>query len=110
MHRVVRTFTLLFVLSASLLPDGSFLRASNEVTFQLNFTGAKKVRVYGSFNGWSRGFSLKQDGPGKWKQTVELGRGRHEYKFLVDGKWKYDSSLPTIDDGLYSRNNVIIVR
>jgi len=86
------------------------LQASSEVTFSFKVNGAKRVKVYGSFNSWSKGFLLKRNGNGKWAQTVELQRGRYEYKYLVDGKWKYDSAMPTIDDGLYSRNNVIIVR
>lgn len=110
MKQYGRLVALLLMMTACLLPDGSFLKASNEVTFEFRFSGASKVKVYGSFNSWSRGFQLQKSGQGKWKQTVELNRGRYEYKFLVDGKWRYDSSLPSIDDGLYSRNNVIIVR
>ena len=90
-------------------PGNGTLRASNEVTFQFKFPGAKKVKVYGSFNSWSKGFVLEKASGSEWKQTVELDRGRYEYKFLVDGKWRYDASLPSIDDGLYSRNNVMIV-
>lgn len=100
----------LLIAVSGLMPRGDLLRASNDVTFQFNLSGVAKVRVYGSFNGWSKGVSLEEKQPGKWQQTVELGYGRYEYKFLVDGKWKYDTSLPSIDDGLYSRNNVMIVR
>ncbi len=110
MKRYGRASLLVFLLSTLLVPDGIMLRASNEVTFRFTFPNAKKVKVFGSFNSWSKGYALKKAEAGGWKQTVELTRGRYEYKFLVDGKWRYDSTLPSIDDGLYSRNNVIIVR
>ena len=101
---------MLLILPGLLIQDSQLLRASNEIKFQFRFPGAKKVKVYGSFNSWSKGYLLKNTGSDSWEQNVELNRGRYEYKFLVDGKWRYDASLPTIDDGLYSRNNVIIVR
>lgn len=92
------------------LGNSLYLKATNEVTFKYKQARAKKIKVYGSFNGWAKGYKLKKVSKDSWQQTVELARGRHEYKFLVDGKWKYDAKRPAINDGLFSKNNVIIVR
>jgi hypothetical protein len=38
------------------------------------------------------------DGPdaeGRYKTTLKLGKGRHEYKFVIDGKkWRADPGNP----------------
>lgn len=86
------------------------LLASAGVKFSFTAPNAKKIKVYGSFNGWSKGYVLVKAGSGIWEQSVELQRGRYEYKYLVDGKWQHDARLPTINDGLLGKNNVVIVR
>lgn len=110
MRPKVRLAIFLSAFAVLLLGNDLFLHASNEVTFKYVQVGAKKIKVYGSFNGWAKGYELKKIKSDIWQQTVELRRGYYEYKFLVDGKWQYDASLPSINDGLYSKNNVIYVR
>jgi len=52
---------------------------------------AQKVFVAGGFNGWcADGLALHQDEPGNWSIKLRLPRGRHEYRFIVDGEWQDD--------------------
>ena len=41
---------------------------------------------------------------------VELPEGEHQYKFLVDGSWKYSDNVPTVDNKIGSLNNLVVVR
>lgn len=110
MSRLYQNFFSLFLALVLLLGDVYFLKASNEVVFKYKHPQAKQIKIYGSFNGWAKGYTLKRVAKGTWKQSVEMERGRYEYKYLVDGKWKYDTAAPSINDGLYGKNNVIYVR
>lgn len=103
-------FAAILLVITLLLGNSQYLRATNEVTFKYTQLAAKRIEVYGSFNGWAKGYKLQKTNSDIWQQTVELQRGYYEYKFLVDGEWRYDSSLPSINDGLASKNNVIYVR
>jgi peroxiredoxin len=56
-------------------------------------TGAQRVYLAGKFNEWKPD-GYKMAGPDKdgfYMTSIELGPGRHEYKFVIDGKtWKAD--------------------
>ncbi|HEX4070813.1 MAG TPA: redoxin domain-containing protein [Planctomycetaceae bacterium] len=60
-------------------------------------TVAKEIYLSGSFNKWNP-TGQKMSGPdsdGYYKAAVKLPEGRHEYKFVLDGKvWKSDPSNP----------------
>ena len=52
---------------------------------------ASAVSVAGSFNEWSPEVAaLTQVAPERWQLELPLPRGRHEYLFVVDGKWVAD--------------------
>lgn len=60
-------------------------------TFNLEgFKDAKEVSVIGDFNNWDM-FSLPmyktKDG---WEMKIDLPKGKHFYKFIVDGNWTAD--------------------
>ena len=58
----------------------------------LHSVAAKQVFVAGAFNGWNpEATPLQERGPGHWSVRLELPRGRHEYKFIVDGTWCCDA-------------------
>ena len=62
-----------------------------KVTFVLLDPDAKQVALSGEFNGWSPDATpMKRSDSGLWEATVALAPGRHEYKFVVDGRWKHD--------------------
>jgi hypothetical protein len=71
------------------LPDGSF-----EVQFRYQAKPeTKAVYLAGGFNQWKM-TDLKMDGPdaqNRFTTKLVLKPGRHEYKFVIDGKdWKHD--------------------
>ena len=62
-----------------------------KVTFVLHEPRAQAVSLCGAFNAWSvEATPLTKQDDGKWKTTVALAPGRHEYKFVVDGQWISD--------------------
>lgn len=62
--------------------------------FLPGYENASSVRLAGSFTQWETGAILMQAVPGGWETTVELGGGKHTYKFIVDGEWVNDPSNP----------------
>lgn len=84
---------------------------TTKATFTLNgFPNAKTVSVAGTFNSWSdQSTPLIKQGK-SWVATVEMEPGRHEYKFIVDGKWITDPSNPeTTGAGQYV-NSVRVIK
>jgi peroxiredoxin len=71
------------------LPDGNF-----EVQFRYRAKpDTKAVYLAGAFNNWKM-TDLKMDGPDaqhRFTTKLVLKPGRHEYKFVIDGKeWRHD--------------------
>ena len=93
----------------------SITRRSNG-TYAVEFryqppTPCKTVALGGTFNHWkSAGHEMRgPDGEGWYTTTLELPEGRHEYKFLVDGKtWTADPGNP-VEWGK-KRNSVLWAR
>jgi peroxiredoxin/mono/diheme cytochrome c family protein len=81
------------------LPRVKELEANRyEVTFRYKAPpGTKEVYLAGPFNGWKPA-GHKMDGPdaeGRFTTRVELKAGRHEYKFVLEGKhWRHDPGNP----------------
>ncbi|KAH0486657.1 MAG: hypothetical protein KVP17_002998 [Porospora cf. gigantea B] len=70
--------------------------------------GGHEVFVTGSFNDWSTSEKVKLTKMGgAFTAVEELPMGRHLYKFIVDGAWRYDPQLPLAEDGNGNVNNVI---
>jgi 1,4-alpha-glucan branching enzyme len=46
--------------------------------------------VSGTFNEWGDPIPLRKKSDGTFELLVQLGEGRYEYKFVVDGEWKHD--------------------
>lgn len=56
--------------------------------FRYSDPKARKVLLAGDFTGWAdHAITMKRDTNGDWKATVLLPPGRHEYRFIVDGRW-----------------------
>ncbi len=72
---------------------------------------AKSVAVAGSWNGWSATAQPLEDkgGSGTFTRTVELPRGKHYYKFVLNGSvWQHDGDNPAKDaDGHSGFNSVL---
>lgn len=67
---------------------------AKRVHFELDAPEAKEVAVTGSFCDWDDRYDLKRREGGRWKRTMNLPPGRHEYRFIVDGEWRDDPRSP----------------
>ena len=65
-------------------------KVSVQVDFGLVASEAKSVSLAGSFNGWDPTVTPLMKVDGAWHVKVGLPRGRHEYRFMVDGQWMPD--------------------
>lgn len=86
-------------------------RQAARVALQLVEPAAKQVYVAGSFNGWKpEATPLAPLGDGRWKGQLNLGPGRHEYLFVVDGKWLPDpNAKESVQNPFGGRNSVLTV-
>ena len=57
------------------------------ILFVMPAPGAKSVAVVGTWNGWQAAPLSDSDGDGIWTATIPLPPGRHEYAFVIDGRW-----------------------
>lgn len=82
------------------------------VRFTLVRTGASRVAVAGSFNGWNASQTpLRQISADTWEAEVPLGAGRYVYQFVVDGtQWVTDPDAPhDASDDFGAINSVVTV-
>ena len=82
------------------------------VTFVLVARPGDVVTVAGSFNNWNpQQYKLHEElTPGFFSITLPLSRGRHEYKFVVNGAWTADPRCSTpVANGLGSYNSLLQV-
>jgi hypothetical protein len=83
----------------------------NPVVVELVHPEAKHVFVAGSFNDWKADQTpLTPAGNGRWVGNLAVGPGRHEYLFVVDGKWIPDpSSRELVENPFGGKNSVLVV-
>lgn len=61
------------------------------VRFEHDDQAAGEVFVAGSFNDWHpQAIPMKQRDGGSWTVEIPLEPGCHEYRFVVDGRWRDD--------------------
>ena len=82
------------------------------VTFSYKFNNRfpKTVFVSGSFDDWKEKHPLSYNQTmGKWTCTLKLKKGKHFYKYIIDGNWEINPSEPNAkgNDGI--TNNFINV-
>lgn len=77
------------------LPLSPLLLGST-VMFLLHDHGARRVAVFGEWDGWASGVEAAQIEPGLWRAEMPLPPpGRYAYKFVVDGdRWQDDPANP----------------
>ncbi|WP_044891958.1 glycogen-binding domain-containing protein [Opitutus terrae] len=69
---------------------------------------ATTVFVAGSFNDWKPdAAAMIQVIPGRWELEVSLPPGRHEYLFVVDGKWVVDPTAKETCPNPYGGLNAV---
>lgn len=87
----------------------SYLIIGANYTFHLKgFSRAKGVNLAGNFNDWSpEGLPMEHSG-NEWICSVHLAKGKHLYKFVVDGKWIRDPANPDWESDEYGNGNSIM--
>jgi hypothetical protein len=69
--------------------------------------GGQRVFLTGTFTEWSRqGIPMVRSGQ-EFYQIVNLPRGVHEFKFVVDNEWKHSQDLAVVQDSHGIVNNVV---
>ncbi len=81
---------------------------NQRVTFSLRAPKASRVFVAGSFNDWDPRADALIDGQGNglFTTTLEIPRGEHEYKFVVNDLWTLDPNRPWRSSGQGSANHI----
>jgi hypothetical protein len=97
--------------SASAPANSNAPAKSGQVSLELVQPGAKTVYVAGSFNEWKPERSpLMPKGNGRWVGDLAVKPGRHEYLFVVDGKWIPDpNAKESVQNPFGGKNSVLIV-
>jgi hypothetical protein len=86
--------------------------SSRSVRFTLVASGASRVAVAGSFNGWNISSTpLHRIDRDTWSAEIPLGAGRYVYQFVIDGKrWVPDPRAPRdAGDDFGASNSVVTV-
>jgi hypothetical protein len=81
---------------------------SVNVLFYWNEPSASSVSLAASFTNWKPTIQLVPRN-GEHLATVDLPKGRHEFKFWVDGQWRLSKDWQTCKDGEDNLNNFIVV-
>jgi chromosome partitioning protein len=81
------------------------------VRFEADFPSARTVRVTGSFCDWSaKGLPLNKREDGLWECHLDLARGQHEYRFIIDGSWLPDPhNSQTVPNEFGGANSLVVV-
>lgn len=77
--------------------------------FEWSYTNAKQVFLAGSFNEWSKTVCPMDKVGDVHRISVPLESGKYLFKYVVDGEWNYDITLPTETDSEGNTNNVLVV-
>jgi 1,4-alpha-glucan branching enzyme len=83
------------------------------VKFECYADAGSDVYIGGTFNRWKpSGLDKMRDRKhvGRYRTLLQLKKGRHEYRFLVNGTWLTNPDLPQSGpDTNVPRNNVVDV-
>lgn len=70
--------------------------------------GGNDVKLTGSFSDWKIQFQMTREQNGQiFTLQLPLGNEIYQYKFIVDGEWKYSNKYPTQVDGMGNINNIL---
>lgn len=76
------------------------------IMFTWNLGGSEAFLI-GSFTKWSERLEMNKIGGNEFTLLKTLERGIHQYKFIVDGNWRFASDQPTMRDKEGNINNFI---
>ncbi|KAH8277743.1 hypothetical protein KR018_004447 [Drosophila ironensis] len=70
--------------------------------------GGKNVTISGTFSNWKPISMVRSHG--NFVTIIDLPEGDHQYKFCVDGEWKHDPKLKSVENEEGQKNNLVSVR
>ncbi|XP_017044672.2 5'-AMP-activated protein kinase subunit beta-1 [Drosophila ficusphila] len=70
--------------------------------------GGKNVTISGTFSNWKPITMVRSHQ--NFVTIIDLPEGDHQYKFCVDGEWKHDPKLKSVENDEGQRNNLVSVR
>jgi hypothetical protein len=87
----------------------SVLRLSVPARFVLQgYLDARVVTLAGSFNNWDPlNYKMQRTSTG-WAFELPLQKGKHHYKFIVDGNWMTDPANPMVESDLVGNENSVL--
>jgi 1,4-alpha-glucan branching enzyme len=89
--------------------QNSFLVIKPNYRFRLRgYEKARNVFVAGDFNDWAENLCPLKKVNGEWIADAYLGRGKHRYKFIVDGKWILDPANKLWEDNEHGTGNSVV--
>ena len=89
-------------------PNAYLVIGANHVFRLKGFNTATTVFLAGDFNNWAPNtYLMKREGD-DWVLNVHLARGKHTYKFIVDGKWIADPGNKLWEQNEFSSGNSVI--
>lgn len=65
------------------------------------------VKLSGSWNSWLP-IQMYHEGGGMWSVVTPVPAGTHEFRFIVDGAWKYSTRHPTVGDTPENTNKYVL--
>lgn len=84
-------------------------RINSSMLFECFDSQAQRVCIAGSFNEWRPAVSpMIPLGGGRWAKRLCLPSGRHEYQFVVDGRWVSDSKADAFASNPYGGVNAVL--
>ena len=87
-------------------------KGTRRVRFEFVADPGSEVFVTGTFNGWNPDAKQLKNTPGTgpYTATLMLPKGRHEYKFVVNGVWCIDPKCTDwAPNNFGSLNSVLVV-
>ncbi len=83
---------------------------AGQVTFIYDEPSKAPVFLAGSFNQWSRTATPLRLVDGKWKVTIPLLPGEHQFRYLVGDRWQNDHKADKyVPNGQGTDNSVVVV-
>ncbi|KAM8711888.1 hypothetical protein ACLKA7_012401 [Drosophila subpalustris] len=70
--------------------------------------GGKNVTISGTFSKWKPIPMVRSHA--NFVTIIDLPEGDHQYKFCVDGEWKHDPKLKSVENEEGEKNNLVSVR
>uniref|UniRef100_A0A0K0D5X2 AMPK1_CBM domain-containing protein n=2 Tax=Angiostrongylus cantonensis TaxID=6313 RepID=A0A0K0D5X2_ANGCA len=82
---------------------------TKRVKIEIEHGNQQDIFLMGSFLDWKWALRCDPIGEGKSGVTLDLPRGRHEFRFLVDGRWLTSSLHTKVPNGLGGDNNLLCI-